>query len=158
VIIGLWTKPVSLVCALDHALASLIVLNFIVLPPNKTQCTQFELSPYINYNTQQGDMQVKNKIVQQIIQWLFARPAIVVDVRPTHRDIYLNSAESIGVWLAMIDQPCVKFRGVPLVYEPTLEVDDPPLLCSLRMVSGTHSDTVVTNTGAGGGRASGKEE
>ena len=89
-------------------------------------------------------MQAENKIKHKILclfrrllnhlaAWLHNGP-VVINARPIHQDIHLNSAEAIGHWLAAIDQPCAKLNGVSLVYTPTLAVDDSPLCAPLGMI------------------------
>ena len=43
--------------------------------------------------------------IKRLITWLFDRPDVAVVVRPTHRDIQLNSSAAISIYLDSIDRP-----------------------------------------------------
>ena len=61
-------------------------------------------------------MQEKNKInlkiitqvfkclITHLLNWLFTRPIVVVNTRPTQRDIHLNNTEAAHNWLEEIDR------------------------------------------------------
>ncbi len=76
---------------------------------------------------------IKRKIINMttsVVKWLFAwlydKSDVVVNARPIHRDIHLNSPEAITVWLAMVDRPLVKYKGVTLVYNPSFNTNIHP--------------------------------
>ena len=43
---------------------------------------------------------------KRLVAWLHNRPDAVVNARPIHRDIHLNSSKAISIYLAMMDRPC----------------------------------------------------
>ena len=93
---------------------------------------------------------IKDKIIQttkRLIVRIVKRLVNSVTTTRANRAIHLNSAAAVHTWLAIVDQPCIRYKSIALVYEPPLGVDDPPLLCPFR-----YSDVTYSTMGAGGGR------
>ena len=44
------------------------------------------------------------RLIERLFAWLHSGP-VIIDVRPIHRDIHLNSSAAISIWLAMLDRP-----------------------------------------------------
>lgn len=122
-------------------------------------------------------MQMKNKIKEKIIHkakrltnawsvngytakglftWLFARPGVIVNTRPTHRDIHLNSSKAISIWLAMTDRPIndkwKEYYSEHPIGSLGRTVDD----CLVNAIH-THSDTKARHSDTGGGTSNDDE-
>ena len=50
-------------------------------------------------------------LILNVVSRLFNSHDAVVYVRPTYRDIHLNSTLAISIWLVLVDRPIVSIHG-----------------------------------------------
>jgi len=91
---------------------------------------------------------IKTKIIHKIkrlLSRLINRPSIVVNARPIHRDIYLNSSAAIRIYLAMTDRPLHRYIHGDMAASITTEQHGQACFGSISLL---HSDIDTTRGGA----------